>query len=474
MKNMICMFLTIVFTQSYAVMDIDGTLTDSLTGEPIAQAVIGIKYVIRKCTTDTDGYFRFSSLPVRNLKERTYTTQPVFIKHDRLHWNCPAPDHITVSAYNIAGRRVAVLFDGEIKKGAFSTKLPSPGAGLYIYELKTSGSTMTIPSYGFSSKRYFSNTGNLSAKKFETTSKSFDECLGREDTLILFAAPDGYFPQQYPIYCTVSKNLQLSFNRDLTRKMVSIDSKGKSFIRGTDNPDGPFANENPAHQVSFTYDYMISATPVTQKEYMRITGVNPSRWTGDMKPVHKVTWYDAVLFCNAMSSAAGLDAVYSWRNIQHSWHRDFKYCSRMSDVRIYYGNNGYRLPTEAEWEYAARADTNSAYSWGDDGSFEKADKYAWYNRNSGNEVQPIAQKLPNKFGLYDMNGNVLEWCNDNYARYDTASSVTDPTGPLSSEYRVMKGAHYDQDSSHLRSAYRAAGYKEMRMEPYGFRLVRRK
>jgi formylglycine-generating enzyme len=189
----------------------------------------------------------------------------------------------------------------------------------------------------------------------------------------------------------------------------------------------------PVHQVSVSSFYM-DTTPVTQEKYQMLMKVNPSAYTGDPRhPVETVTWFDAVLFCNARSKAEGLDTVYSFSSISGTPGDG---CSLLGDLEIRFNRKGYRLPTEAEWEYAYRAGTTTMYYWGDtvDGN------YCWYFANCEGTMHPVAQKLPNAFGLYDMAGILWEWCNDWYAAYDAgAHAQTDPTGPLSGTYRVARG-----------------------------------
>ncbi|MFC1634677.1 formylglycine-generating enzyme family protein [Planctomycetota bacterium] len=198
---------------------------------------------------------------------------------------------------------------------------------------------------------------------------------------------------------------------------------------------------------------------VTQEEYQRITGKNPSRWKAGKNPVEQVRWSDAVRYCNARSKLEGLQPCYDLNTWQCNFDAD-----------------GYRLPTEAEWEYACRAGTTRAYFFGDDPA--KLKDYAWFEQNSGSKPRPVGQKRPNQWGLYDMHGNVWEWCNDFYkVDYYQESPEENPKGPKTSETKVVRGGAWKFRAESCRSGYRyneAPGYTDVCFgyDIYGFRCVR--
>jgi len=200
--------------------------------------------------------------------------------------------------------------------------------------------------------------------------------------------------------------------------------------------------------------FSICTTQVPQKEFESIMGFNPSTFKGYNLPVDSVTWYDTILFCNAKSKAENKKMVYSYKEQK----MEGNHCLLLSDIKINPKANGYRLPSEKEWEYAYRAGSTTEYFWGNNP--DDADKYAWYSKNSNNTTHPVGTKLPNKFNLYDMTGNVWEWCFDIYAEMEC--------------YRVLRGGSWNFNDSSLRSASRYGNYPDGRYYGYvGFRLASR-
>ncbi len=219
------------------------------------------------------------------------------------------------------------------------------------------------------------------------------------------------------------------------------------------------ADEKPVHKVKVSAFYMDTHL-VTQQQYERLMRENPARWKNPQNPVEEVRWSDAVRYLNARSRAEGLEPCYDLR----TWTCDFT-------------ANGYRLPTEAEWEYACRAGTKTLYFFGDEAS--KLGLFAWFKANSGGRPRPVGTKLPNPWGLYDILGNVWEWCNDLYQPdYYKESPAVNPKGPSKGNARVLRGGCWDSEAKHCTSSYRHKadpGYADacFGYDIYGFRAVRR-
>ncbi len=226
---------------------------------------------------------------------------------------------------------------------------------------------------------------------------------------------------------------------------------------------GRFGDET-QHRVTVTRAFALKATEVTQAEWRAVMGTDPSGFAdcGDTCPVEQVSWFDAVDYVNRVSDAEGLPRCYA------------------DDAdRTFAGLDctGYRLPTEAEWEYAARAGTQTAYHTGvntqtdcnDDPNLNLA---GWYCGNSGDTTHPVGQKQVNAWGLYDMHGNVWEWVHDWGAAYPAGAAV-DPAGPASDRmFRVYRGGSWNNDAQNVRSAYRFSYTPARRRNFLGFRPSR--
>jgi formylglycine-generating enzyme required for sulfatase activity len=248
--------------------------------------------------------------------------------------------------------------------------------------------------------------------------------------------------------------------------------------------------ERPQHKVVLTKPLAISATEVTIgqfRQFIEVTkyttladtlggdsgGTDPNNpgnkdhtWrspgysVNDESPVTQVTWFDAAAFCNWLCEQEKLPPSYH-EDAHDGWV-------------LLPGTTGYRLPTEAQWEYACRAGTTTQYSFGDDPA--ELAEYGWYAQNSGGGARGVGLKLPNPFGLYDMHGNVEEWCadwlDDNW--YGT-SPASDPKGPPAGSRRVIRGGHWRSSGSYCRSAFRADHHglvPTSRSSSIGFRVVR--
>jgi acetoin utilization deacetylase AcuC-like enzyme/formylglycine-generating enzyme required for sulfatase activity len=217
--------------------------------------------------------------------------------------------------------------------------------------------------------------------------------------------------------------------------------------------------EKPVHKVHLDA-FLMDRTEVTQEQYEKYKLPNPSRFKGPTQPVEMIPWTKAAVFCNIRSKAEGLEPCYN---------EDTAECD--------FSKNGYRLPTEAEWEYACRAGTKSDYSYGDES--RRSAEYAWFADNAEKKTHPVGQKKPNPWGLYDMHGNVAEWCNDIFAKdaYKTSSDAN-PRGPRDGEMYVLRGGSWKGSAEVLRSYHRVAenpGFSDACLAPdtMGFRCVRR-
>lgn len=194
-------------------------------------------------------------------------------------------------------------------------------------------------------------------------------------------------------------------------------------------------NEKPIHEVTFTKDILVAKYEVSQALWLDINDDNPSVDIDESKPVHNLSWLDAVLFCNKLSQAEGLAECYQING---------------DEVSFDYEATGYRLPTEAEWENSCRAFTNSDYH--NEGELNAV---GWFVENSAGSLHPVGKLMPNLYGLYDMHGNVWEYVWDYYSADSyTSSNNTNPTGPSTGDRRVVRGGAYNSGKAYCRSTNR--------------------
>ena len=246
-------------------------------------------------------------------------------------------------------------------------------------------------------------------------------------------------------------------------KLEMVKIPAGTFMMGSpENELGRQDNEI-LHQVTLTKDYWLGKYPVTQAQWKAVMGNNPSYFKGDNRPVENVSWDDTKSFCDKLNK---------------------RYAGKLP--------RGYKfdLPTEAQWEYACRAGTKTALNNGKNVTSVSAcsnmDEVGWYTENSetidGNasffsklfgdnrKTQPVGQKRPNNWGLYDMHGNVWEWCRDWWGYYRDEAE-TDPAGPLSGSFRVFRGGSWNSYGVYCRSAYRINGSLGIRSNSLGFRVA---
>ncbi len=336
--------------------------------------------------------------------------------------------------------------------------LPGIGAGVYLYKLKAGSSEFTIKS-PFIDGIFHGTAKSVQSLSSDALAKQAKSTTAFNDALLI--TKDGYLSYRMMITNSDTSGIEIKMRGGtglvivgLQRMIVMKDIPAGMFTMGSDSSADDSAS--PAHQVTLSA-FKMQETEVTQEQYLAVMGINSSHFdTGagaSLRPVDEVDWYDAVQFCNALSAISGLTPVYD----TSTWSADFS-------------KTGYRLPTEAQWEYACRAGSTTAYWWGPDTNGLGA--CTWWENNSNGTTHPVATKLANSYGLYDITGNVWQWCNDWYGVY-TGGAATDPTGAATGTYRVERGGSWhDSDSAYFRSTDRAySDLPNFRNNDNGFRVV---
>ncbi len=205
--------------------------------------------------------------------------------------------------------------------------------------------------------------------------------------------------------------------------------------------------EGPQTEVTISRGFWMGKHEVTQGEYLAVLGKNPSQFTGDDNlPVERASWIDATNYCGMLTQL------------------------ELEAGRIPRGAR-YRLPTEAEWEHACRAETSTRFSYGDDPGYLNINNYAWTWHNSGLTTQPVEQRLPNPWGLYDVHGNVWEWCQDSWSNQLPGGTAIDPLEVAPGLDRVLRGGGWSYEASNCRSASRTRGSIDQGYSGYGFRVM---
>lgn len=267
---------------------------------------------------------------------------------------------------------------------------------------------------------------------------------------------------------TVDCNADCSYNTSECVKHQWVQIEAGSFVMGSARTEPDRSSNETQHTVTLTHGFEIASSETTQRDFLRVRRYNPSLSAEQAQcvdgkcPVEQLNWSEAAAYCNKLSADQGLAQCYSCQSAGKT--------IRCVTAASYLGSKiydckGYRLPTEAEWEYAYRAGTTTPYP-------ANADELGWTEENAAGGPRPVQQKQPNAWGLYDLGGNVWEWCHDGYLDDLGSAPVTDPLGPDDGRYRVTRGGSWNFARFRMRSAGRLFNAPDKRYFDLGFRCAR--
>ena len=233
--------------------------------------------------------------------------------------------------------------------------------------------------------------------------------------------------------CSSNRSMTIDLGDGIKMEMVLINEG--TFTMGSDYDMGE-EDESPLRNITITKPFYIGKYEVTQEQWKQIMGTNPSQYKGPKNPVDTVSWNDCRIFLEKLSTKTGRQ---------------------------------FGLPTEAQWEYSCRAGTTTKWSFGK--TDDKAGEYAWFRDNSQNKTHPAGGKKPNMWGLYDMHGNLGEWCSDFYINPYSHKDLIDPKGPETGDSRVIRGGAWGDSPDNIRSAYRNCNGPDGANDGIGFRCI---
>ncbi|MDG5814636.1 SUMF1/EgtB/PvdO family nonheme iron enzyme [Chitinispirillales bacterium ANBcel5] len=446
-------------------VDITGSVMDKNSGRPLVGATVQLINNTISAITNEEGEFQLSYVEETSVNRslKGAYSDPVFTitKGNFIDVSISEKQNITLRILDLRGKKVNELFRGEMAKGVKSIQAPVLSSGFYIFHLQTASANYTLPV--ISSGSYYSPAFKSSVYSPPNPRKANLE-LVFPDTI--FVTKAGYFIEKAETNDPFAQGVAVECVAYGDKSdMVLIESEGKTITIGY--ADGG-SMERPVFTVNNLMDYKISRTPVRQEQFEELMGFNPSFFKDlPSNPVENVTWYDAMLYCNELSKAEGLDTFYTYSSLTRVGDN----VTEVGGLQInYHLTDVYRLPTEVEWEYASRGEAATVTFWGD----EDIAKYVWFSENSNNRTQPVGHRFANPFGLYDMNGNVGEWCQNYYISYAGGEMVIDHFSPRTSRRteRTYRGGSYSNSRDNIRSTFRYMMNPSSRDNRLGFRVVR--
>jgi len=486
----------------------------SLTGTvktSAGAAVPGARVNLQKfphltATTDAAGAFALSGNAagiIRSGAARTPAT--TFVKGRMLNFTIAgAPKPAAVEVFDKRGVKVFSRSLGKLATGKHGVSLALKARGFHLIRLTVGSEVQVLKMVSGSGIGHYAamGSGNASGSVSPLAKKSAE---GMIDTVVVTApgfkhalvGVTAYSQEGLEGILAASNPWKPVGPLEKDKGMVKILAKGKDFEMGQPNPhlEGEDFTEfeQPVRTVDFTYDFWMDTSEVRQSDYDSLmkaahAAYQTPHWLGGYGlgpryPAYLLEWGDAALYLNARSKRDGLDTVYKYTSITGTPGALAQLNGLTSDLT----KNGYRLPTEAEWEYVARAGAAGDFHWGKNFPYpatdsEKAEfsEYAVWKENSwdrgagepGYGMHPVGEKKPNAYGVYDIIGNAFEWCQDWFALY-RPGTATDPAGPADGEGRALRGGSWGHEAFYLRASNRIFTAPDYHYYFIGFRAVRR-
>jgi formylglycine-generating enzyme required for sulfatase activity len=468
-----CIYLVALFNpESFAAqINLTGMVSDTI-GNPISGAIVFVKNINKKDTTDASGRYAIQDPPVATVRTKNFNETCQFtmvVAHNALRVFVPEKQAISIKVYDVSGKNLFSVAKRVLNQGWQTIK---PDKGI------PSGRVLVVcvnGSSGLQSNRVFYTIGNggiANNANYRLETSDLAKRIAAFDTIFVNCKTFKRTVRPVSNYIevdTIKMKKWPAGSRVLGMKYLPSDTftMGQAGLNNSVDKPTEIGNAFPVHKVTLSA-YYIDSTEVTQADFQDLMQYCPTANPNQPRyAIDNASWYDAARYCNARSKKEQLDTVYSYSSAVTSGNPPNAFhATNLNGCVIHYEKTGYRLPTEAEWEYACRGGTRTDEYWGN-----AADSlYLWTGNNAGGHTNEVARKLPNAYKLYDMAGNVWEWTNTYTVQY-TSDAQTDPVGPLTGTNGVqLRGAAWHEYYGD-KQFYSACRHSERQLGGTGFNNV---